>query len=209
MQQVAAQSLAGMILGLGLITPIGAQNLYVVDQGIRLGFPRILIATLATTTCDAVLILLGTLGLGVALDTIRPLRVVLLIAGVAFLLYLAAQNVRAGAATVLDRATDASAGAIIRRAAGVSLLNPHAILDTVGVIGLVAASRAGADRFWFAFGAVVGSLLWFNFLGGMALAVRSRLTDRLRRAISWVSAVLMSLFALVLLAELLHTLEVT
>jgi L-lysine exporter family protein LysE/ArgO len=87
---------------------------------------------------------------------------------------------------------------------GASLLNPHAILDTVGVVGVVAGSRHGLDKAWFSLGAILASLLEFSFLGAAAIAVRKRLTIRLRRAISYASAGLMAVFACLLLNELLR-----
>jgi arginine exporter protein ArgO len=64
------------------------------NQGIMLGFPRVLVATLSTTVCDAILILGGAAGLGVLLDTVRPLRVILLAVGTVFLLYMAVRSLR-------------------------------------------------------------------------------------------------------------------
>jgi L-lysine exporter family protein LysE/ArgO len=199
-----SQVASGLLIGFALITPIGAQNIFIIQQGIAVGYPRILFATLTTTGCDALTISAGALGLGTILQSSRPLKTVLIVCGSVLLLYLAWQNLRAvpeplptgGQATVAYRKGTAA------KAVVVSLLNPHALIDTVGVIGAVAASRGLTERAWFCAGAVLASLLWFNLLGGGAALARGRLTIRVRRMINIGSAVVMSLFAVILLISL-------
>lgn len=207
---VLGQVLTGLALGLGLIMPIGAQNLFIIQQGINLGYPRVFYATLATTVCDALLITMGALGLGTVLGSNNLLRTLLMASGGALLLYLAWQNLRSSmepAAVEQGGAhPEAHLGArgIIARAIGVSLLNPHAILDTVGVIGAVAVSRTAAERVWFAGGAVLASLMWFSILGAAAIVVRRRMTNRIRKWIGVSSSVVMALFALLLWGEIVR-----
>ncbi|MEU9117756.1 LysE family transporter [Streptomyces sp. NPDC048483] len=202
--QAMSELVAGLLLGLGLIMPIGAQNLFIVQQGISLGAPRVFYATLATTCCDALLIAAGSLGLGTLFAGHDILRSALMAVGGAYLLYLAWQNLRRPDAAGLDgqRAAPLTARRTITRAMGVSLLNPHAILDTVGVIGAVGIARDGAARVWFAAGCVLASLVWFTLLGTAALAVRHRLTGRGRLWIARVSSAVMAFFALLLWSEL-------
>ncbi|AJT63811.3 LysE/ArgO family amino acid transporter [Streptomyces chattanoogensis] len=203
--QALNELLAGLLLGLGLIMPIGAQNLFIVQQGISLGAPRVFYATLATTGCDALLITAGSLGLGTLFAGHAALRTVLMAAGGGYLLYLAWQNLRGPDAAGLD-APEAEQTLTVRRtvtrAMGVSLLNPHAILDTVGVIGAVGVARNGVARVWFAGGCVLASLVWFTLLGTAALAIRRRLTRRGRLWIARASSLVMALFALLLWSEL-------
>lgn len=203
---VLGQVLTGLALGLGLIMPIGAQNLFIIQQGINLGYPRIFYATLATTICDALLITMGALGLGAVLGGNDLLRTLLMAGGGVLLLYLAWQNLRSSMepAAMEQSGAPLGAGGIIARAIGVSLLNPHAILDTVGVIGAVAVSRTGAERAWFAGGAVLASLIWFSFLGAAAIVVRRRMTDRVRKWIGLSSSAVMALFALLLWGEIVR-----
>ncbi|WP_405936850.1 LysE family transporter [Streptomyces sp. NBC_00726] len=203
MSGTLSQLLAGMLLGFGLIMPIGAQNLFIIQQGLSLGYPRVFYATLATTVCDALMISVGALGVGAVFQANHLLRTVLVVAGSLFLFYLAAQNVRS-ASSVLQPGTDDGTGrwgTVVLRAAAVSLLNPHALLDTIGVLGAMAVTRAGTDRLWFACGAVLASLFWFSVLGGAAVAVRKWLTPRVQRVISWVSSAVMVFFALMLLRQ--------
>jgi L-lysine exporter family protein LysE/ArgO len=83
-----AQYLAGLALGLALIMPIGAQNVFIVNQGLAVGIPRALIAAAVTGTCDSILILVGWKGMATVLEHSTMTRAILLLAGVAFLLWL-------------------------------------------------------------------------------------------------------------------------
>jgi L-lysine exporter family protein LysE/ArgO len=194
----------GMALGLALIMPIGAQNAFVIQQGITLGYPRVLYATLSTTACDALMITTGALGLATVVQSRGPLRSVLILLGGLFLLYLAWQNLRADEAEATgETASPLQNRRIVSRAVGVSLLNPHAVLDTVGVIGAVAVTRGGMDRALFAGGAVLASLLWFTVLGTAAIALADRLTAGWQRRIAVCSSLVMAAFALLLWSEIL------
>ena len=192
---------SGLGLGFALITPIGAQNLFVLNQGIRTGFPRVLIAVAAAGFCDSLLIVLGAAGAAVVLAGAPHLKELLIFLGVAFLLVL-------GVRALLTRPQGADVKAeqrwpgIAARTVGVSLLNPHAILDTVGVIGGAIAAQARADQLPFATGAVSASWLWFLFLGVAAAAMQTRLSPATRLWIQRASGALMLFFAVVLAREL-------
>jgi L-lysine exporter family protein LysE/ArgO len=82
-----AQYLAGLALGLALIMPIGAQNVFIVNQGLAVGIPRALIAVAVAGTCDSILILVGWKGMATVLEHSTMTRAILLLAGVAFLLW--------------------------------------------------------------------------------------------------------------------------
>lgn len=204
----SAELLAGLLLGLGLIMPIGAQNLFIIQQGISLGHPRVYYATLATTACDTLLIAAGALGVGALFASHEGVRTVLLAAGGGYLLWLAWQNLRqpdAGDVVTSTGATPSTMRRTVLGAMGVSLLNPHAILDTVGMLGAVSAAREGADRLWFAGGSVLASLVWFTVLGTAALAIRHRLNARGRKWIARVSSAVMVVFAVLLWSEIATT----
>jgi L-lysine exporter family protein LysE/ArgO len=199
---MAMQLFDGMALGLALIMPIGAQNLFIIQQGITVGYPRVFYATLSTTACDALMITAGALGLATVVQGHGPLRTTLIVLGGVFLLYLAWQNLQTAEAEAAAEGTaPRRTRGIISGAVGVSLLNPHAILDTVGVIGAVAVTRGGMDRAWFASGAVLASLLWFSLLGTIAFALSDRLTTAWRRGIALASSLVMAAFALMLWSE--------
>ena len=165
---------------------------------------RASVASLATTCCDALLITVGALGVGAVFQRNDTLRTVMLVSGSVYLLYLAVQGVRASAEPLGDTQSSVSGPrATVVRAAGVSLCNPHAVLDTVGVLGAVAATHSGLGRLAFALGTVLASLLWFTFLGAAASVVRKWVTPKVQRVIAICSSLVMVGFAVMLFSEVL------
>lgn len=176
--------LAGIGLGLSLIVAIGAQNLFVLRQGIRREHALAVAAVCAVS--DAVLIVVGVSGLGLILHTVPWLVDVVRWAGFAFLLVyglLAArralrptgQALRVDGAAAPAPSTPRGGTATATRLTPVLLtclaltwLNPHVYLDTVFLLGSVASTH-GETRWWFAAGASLASLLWFF---GLALGAR-------------------------------------
>lgn len=160
-------ALAGLGLGLSLIVAIGAQNAYVLRQGLRREHIGVVIAICALS--DLVLIALGVGGLGFLVDAVPWLIVAIRFAGAAFLLVYAAlaarRAIRPAAAL---RAGEAPArtriGVVITTALALTWLNPHVYLDTVVLLGSIASTH-GDQRWWFAAGAGLGSILWFTALG--------------------------------------------
>jgi L-lysine exporter family protein LysE/ArgO len=160
--------LAGLAAGLSLIVVIGAQNAYVLRQGI-LGLHVPLVVGFCALS-DALLIVLGTLGVGVLTEQ-RPMVLDLVRwVGVAFLV---AYAVLAARRAMLPETLEAqqargqagrSAVVVLAAVAAFTWLNPHVYLDTVVLLGSLANAQ-GADRWWFALGAVMGSIMWFCGLG--------------------------------------------
>lgn len=168
---------AGLAAGLSLIVAIGAQNAFVLRQGLRR--EHVLPVVLVCALSDLVLIAAGTAGLGALVTGAPALLTVVRWGGAAFLLTLAAlaarRALRPGG---LDPASGAGA-ASARSAVGTSLaltwLNPHVYLDTVLLLGSLAAGYAAAHagaagdpdaaRWLFGAGAMVASVLWFTALG--------------------------------------------
>lgn len=168
---VAAAS--GLALGLGLIVAIGAQNAFVLRQGLRLEHVAAVVVVCALS--DLALILAGVLGAGSVLGRLPGLVPVVCFAGAAFLLgygVLAARRaLRPGA--LLSEATGARVGLAATVGTGLALtwLNPHVYLDTVVLLGTT-ASTYGEHRWQFAAGAGLGSILWFAGLGFGARLLR-------------------------------------
>ncbi|WP_374673844.1 LysE/ArgO family amino acid transporter [Ideonella sp.] len=157
----------GMALGLGLIVAIGAQNAFVLRQGLRR--EHVAPVVLFCAVADALLIAAGVLGMAQALGERTGLAQALALAGAAFL---AAYGWRAlRRARQPQRLTAAQGGDGLRRgaalaqAAAFTLLNPHVYLDTVLLVGSVGAQQAPGLRGWFIAGASSASLLWFSSLG--------------------------------------------
>ncbi|WP_091060206.1 LysE/ArgO family amino acid transporter [Klenkia brasiliensis] len=165
--------LAGLGLGLSLIVAIGAQNAFVLRQGLRREHVAAVVAVCAVS--DVVLILAGVGGTGAVLTRVPWLVDVVRVAGALFLggyAVLAARRALRPAALATDAGgSRAGIGAVVGTAVALTWLNPHVYLDTVLLLGSVAGTH-GDDRWWFAAGACTASLLWFTGLGFGARALR-------------------------------------
>jgi L-lysine exporter family protein LysE/ArgO len=157
----------GLALGFGLIVAIGAQNAFVLRQGLRR--EHVGGVVLFCATADAVLIAAGVLGMAQALGQSKELARALAFAGAAFLavygwqaLQRARQAHRLAASAAGSSLTLAGAMA---QAAAFTLLNPHVYLDTVLLVGSIGAQQPAALRGWFIAGAAAASLAWFSLLG--------------------------------------------
>ncbi len=188
--------LAGLGLGLSLIVAIGAQNLFVLRQGLRREHVLAVVAVCAAS--DAALIALGVSGVGAAVAAAPGLLVVVRWAGAAFLIgygLLAARRAwRPSAASLRVEGQPARAAglaATIGTAVALTFLNPHVYLDTVFLLGSVANTQ-GDERWIFAAGAATGSILWFTGLGfGARYLARWLATPRAWRVLDAVIAVIM------------------
>jgi len=159
--------LQGLALSLGLIVAIGAQNAFVLRQGLRR--EHVGSVVLFCAIADALLVLAGVLGMAQALGERPSLARFLALAGAAFLLLYGVQALwRARHSSQLRAAAGGdglSRGAALAQAAAFTLLNPHVYLDTVLLVGSIGAQQASALRGWFVAGAGSASLLWFVSLG--------------------------------------------
>ncbi|WP_292937871.1 LysE/ArgO family amino acid transporter [Noviherbaspirillum sp.] len=157
----------GLALSLGLIVAIGAQNAFVLRQGLRR--EHVGIVVLFCATADAVLITSGVMGMAQALGESRGLARALALAGAVFLALYGWQALRrARHSSQLKAAEDGagfSRGAALAQAAAFTLLNPHVYLDTVLLVGSIGAQHPAALRVWFVAGASSASLCWFGLLG--------------------------------------------
>lgn len=159
----------GLMLCAGLIVAIGAQNAYVLRQGLLKEHVAAVVGFCCL--CDVVLIGAGVWGIG-QLTALAPwLAAVLSIGGALFLFgygLLAARRAwQGGGHLLLDAAHTApqSVWKVLATAAAVTLLNPHVYVDTVMLIGSVAAGFPSEGKLAFWLGAVSASLLWFGSLG--------------------------------------------
>ncbi|MBB3045163.1 LysE family transporter [Nocardioides soli] len=159
-------SLAGLLTGLSLIVAIGAQNAYVLRQGLAREHVGLVVAICALS--DVVLITAGVAGIGRIVEGAPWVLEVVRWLGVSFLTwYGVASLLRARRAETLhaaDRVTVSRRGVAVR-AAALTWLNPHVYLDTVLLLGTIANHEGPTGRWWFAAGACVGSVLWFSGLG--------------------------------------------
>lgn len=160
--------LAGFGTGLSLIVAIGAQNAFVLRQGARRHAVLAVVAICAVS--DAVLIFLGVAGVGAFVTAWPAALTAVAIAGGGFLIcygILAARRVlrpTPGAALTAEGATAGSVRAAVLTCLAMTWLNPHVYLDTVLLVGSLAADR-GDLRWVFGIGAGLASLIWFAALG--------------------------------------------
>ncbi len=157
----------GLALGLGLIVAIGAQNAFVLRQGLRQEHVGSVVAFCAMT--DAVLIAAGVMGMAQAVAASPGLAPALALAGATFLTVYGVQALRRARLSHQLQAAQGGAGlshgAAVAQAAAFSLLNPHVYLDTVLLAGSIGAQQPTDLRWWFVLGASTASILWFGLLG--------------------------------------------
>ena len=157
----------GLFLSLGLIVAIGAQNAFVLRQGLRREHVGSVVAFCAVA--DALLITAGVFGMAQALGDRPMLARGLALGGAAFLAvygWRALQRARQiSALDVTASGQTLSRGAALAQAAAFTLLNPHVYLDTVLLVGSIGAQQPAPLQAWFAAGASAASLLWFSALG--------------------------------------------
>jgi L-lysine exporter family protein LysE/ArgO len=164
---------SGLALGLGLIVAIGAQNAFVLRQGLRLEHVAAVVAV--CTASDLVLITAGVLGAGGVLTRVPWLVPVVALAGAAFLLGYAVlagrRALRPGALRTDAAGARAGLAATVGTCLALTWLNPHVYLDTVVLLGST-ASTYGRERWAFGAGAGLGSVVWFAALGFGARLLR-------------------------------------
>jgi L-lysine exporter family protein LysE/ArgO len=193
--------LAGFLLGGSLIVAIGAQNAFVIRQGVLRA--HVFWVCLFCSVCDAVLIWAGVFGLGALIKTFPLFVPIMTYGGVAFLIWygvkalLRALNPSGMGASGEEVGTLSAA---LMACAAFTLLNPHVYLDTVILVGSIANARPAGDQMPFATGASLASLVWFFALGYGAKALGPWLGQpKVWRAIDGLIAIVMFAIALSLL----------
>ncbi|MFS0690683.1 LysE/ArgO family amino acid transporter [Sporosarcina sp. 179-K 8C2 HS] len=162
--------LHGVILAIGLILPLGAQNVFVFNQGaLQPRFVRALPVVITAGICDTILIVAAVSGVSLLILTFHWLETTMFAVGILFLLYIGISLWRSAPSSMEAEVERFSPKRQILFAASVSLLNPHAIIDTIGVIGSNALSYSGEARFAFTLTTIIISWCWFV---GLALAGR-------------------------------------
>ena len=201
MIQYGTPFLLGLLLGLALIIPIGVQSLFVLNQGLSVGFPRAFLGVAAVCSCDTLLIVLGAAGAS-ALLALLGYEELLIGAGSAYLLVVGVLTLRARAQDPEGSRPTRTVGATVLQAVGVSVLNPHAVLDTVGVLGAAISSQGAEGRVAFVAGAVGASWVWYTLIGAGASMLGKRITLRARTYIRRASGAIMLVLAGVLASGL-------
>ncbi|MBQ0756294.1 MAG: amino acid transporter [Amphritea sp.] len=172
----------GLATSAGLIIAIGAQNAFVLSQGVRREhhWP---IAALCSSI-DAVLITLGIAGIGVLIGQSEVILQLITWGGALFLFWYGANALRSALRDeVLDLSENQFSGlrSALLTTLALSLLNPHVYLDTVVLLGGIGGQYPEYDRYWFGAGAALFSFLWF-----FSLSLGARwLAPLFRRPVSW------------------------
>jgi L-lysine exporter family protein LysE/ArgO len=162
-----ATLLTGLGAGASLIIAIGAQNAYVLRQGLRR--EHVLPIVLICIVSDALLIAAGVAGIGAVIKAAPLALEIVRWAGFAFLLLYALFAARRALRPERLEAAN-GVGAITLWAAvatclALTWLNPHVYLDTILLLGSLSASHGDPGRWVFGAGAVLASILWFGMLG--------------------------------------------
>ena len=157
--------LPGFLTGLSLIVAIGAQNAFVLRQGLLR--KHVLVMVLICAISDATLIILGVLGLGALISALPWLLEVIRWVGVAFLVWYGSTSLRRFMKNESLKAAEAGSGNLkqtVLTTLALTFLNPHVYLDTVIFIGGI-ANQFGDQKWMFVIGAVTASFIWFFSLG--------------------------------------------
>ncbi len=182
-----------------MIVAIGAQNAFLLKQGVHRC--HVMVCALACALCDILLIVLGATSVGNFIVGHPALLGAIRVGGALFLLEYGRRAAMAAwrgptcPAPSAPAAATTSANAV-RTAIALSLLNPHAWLDTVVLLGALGAAQPGQNRYYFSAGAILASVLWFASLalGAHLLAPllarphAARVLDALIAATMWTIA---------------------
>lgn len=194
----------GLFLGLSLILALGPQNIFLIRQGALRNHTTL--AVMACFVADSFLVIASVSGVHRAIETHPLAQDALVCLGSLFLFYYGISALRRGAkqnpSLDLDSSLQKSALEVIICALGFSLLNPHAIIDSMLIVG--ANSIQFADKLpFFMFGVISASFLWFSGLAYSTYAFSVVLTKaRVWRSLEMTSGSMMLFIAVKLLAEL-------
>ena len=164
---------SGIASGLALIIAIGAQNAFVIRQGLQR--QHVLIVVLLCAISDALLIAAGTAGLGTVIESAPQALEIVRWFGVSYLAFFGIKSVRSAFrhnSLTLEQGAVVSRKRTVFTVLGLTFLNPHVYLDTVIFLGSI-ANQFPTDKWLFSSGAMVASFLWFFSIGfGSTMAAR-------------------------------------
>ena len=155
----------GLLAGFSLIIAIGAQNAFVIRQGLTKKF--VLLTVLICAFSDAILIALGASGLGALIKANKNILEFVRWFGVIYLLWFAFKSAKSVfKKEVLNSAGEASADrkSVVLTVLALTFLNPHVYLDTVILLGSI-SNQFGTDKWFFVIGAMLASFIWFTAIG--------------------------------------------
>ena len=157
----------GLILGASLIIAIGAQNAYVLKQGLLKS--HVFIICLICALSDAILIAIGTSGVGKIVETHPDWLRIITWLGAGYLIIFGLTSIRSALKNEsLEAASQGSKQnlkTVVSTVLALTFLNPHVYLDTVLLIGSIASPYSDDERLYFTLGAISASFIWFFSLG--------------------------------------------
>jgi len=197
----------GFLLQASLILALGAQNIFVLNSGLRK--KRHFLVALVSSICDTTLIFVGVLGVATFFIQYPILKISLGIAGVSFLFFYGAMKINESRNTIAITTTSSDTTNFwqtVFASLAFSLLNPHVYLDTIVLVGGYSSKFSVlSERFFFGLGASSFSTLWFFGLAFSAsLFGRFLNNQKAMRMVSIVSGIILVLLALKLGAEVTH-----
>lgn len=203
--QITLAILHGLFLALGLILPLGIQNIFIFNQAAtQPTFVRILPSIITASICDTIIICLSVLGTSLIIFEFAWLKLLILSGGSVILFYLSwlawkKGNKKEGGREERGERQALSAKKQIIVAAAVSLLNPHAIIDAFTVIGGSAIQYSGAAKIAYTITCVTVSWVWFFSLAWAGRSIgKSDKDGYWLRLVNKISAVIMLAIALYL-----------
>ena len=189
--------LIGAGSGLSLIVAIGAQNAFVLRQGIRR--EHVLPVVLICGLTDALLEVLGVAGIGFVVERAPVVLEIVRWGGVAFLLWYAwtaARRAMRPQALVAEGESEGSLKRTILACLAITYLNPHVYLDTMVLMGSIGNAQGDPERWWFVLGGALASIAWFFLLGyGARALTRFFATPRSWQILDWIVAAVMVVIA--------------
>ncbi|MBD1565141.1 LysE/ArgO family amino acid transporter [Vibrio sp. SA48] len=198
--------LQGFGLGATMIIPIGAQNAYVLNQGIKRNH-HLTTATICSLL-DVLFIALGVFGGGAILSQNESLLTAVTLGGIAFLSFYGFLSLRSAFNPQKNQESNSEVIArgkrtVILGALAVTVLNPHLYLDTVVILGSIGGQFEGNDRILFAIGTMMASFVWFYSLSIGAAKLGPTLSKpKVKKGIDIAVAVMMFAIAFMLTKEL-------
>jgi len=194
--------LSGFFSGLTLIVAIGAQNAFVIKQGLRREY--VLLIVLICSISDALLIFLGSAGLGQLIQSTPELLEVVRWFGVIYLLWFGVKSLRSAfthQSLIVAEGQLSSKKMVITTMLALTFLNPHVYLDTVILLGSI-ANQFENQSWLFSTGAALGSFIWFFSIGFGAKAASRfmskpvfwKVLDLVIAAIMFTIAIFLALF---------------
>jgi L-lysine exporter family protein LysE/ArgO len=174
----------GTALALGLILPLGAQNVFIFNQGAtHKRFLRTLPAILTASICDTILIFLAVTGVSIIVFRFEWLTNLIFIIGFFFLIYMGWSILKSDLEKECEqqKRLHFTAKRQITFAALVSLLNPHAIIDIIGVIGPNSLAYKGYELTIFTVACISVSWIWF-----FGLAIAGRILGKVDTTGKWI-----------------------